>query len=78
MVGCSIGLILGTLVYSRSALIRTNAQQTALSGVRSLLKKNATSVGFRRFIIIIIIMLSKAAIRLALILAYLKISTPSS
>lgn len=76
MVGCSIGLILGTLVYSRSALIRTNAQQTALSGVRSLLKKNATSVGFRRFIIII--MLSKAVIRLALILAYLKISTPSS
>lgn len=68
MVGCSIGLILGTLVYSRSALIRTNAQQTALSGVRSLLKKNATSVGFRRFIVI----------RLALILAYLKISTPSS
>lgn len=78
MVGCSIGLILGsTLVYSRSALIRTNAQQTALSGVRSLLKKNATSVGFRRFIIIII-MLSKDAIRLVLILAYLKISTPSS
>lgn len=76
MVGCSIGLILGTLVYSRSALIRTNAQQTALSGVRSLLKKNATSVGFRRFIIII--MLSKAVIRLALILAYLKISMPSS